>query len=135
MKNDYPSFDIPRLPPIVSNIIEFLCITVFTFFNLIKVRFMVQDGFARTQTIWKQIILMCSIINILMIWIWPHRFYFPWIAEIIRPIYIIIENRRLRDYWMRYLFTIWDSKAMTIFILIFIGWFSWLCQRFFLGTL
>lgn len=60
---------------------------------------------------------------------------FPWVAALIRPIYLIITTRLIRDYWSRYLLVIQDSATMVLFILVFLLYFSWIGQRLFSGTL
>ena len=59
---------------------------------------------------------------------------YPWIAAFIRPTYLIVTIRLLRDYWERYLLVIKDSMPMVLFIVVYIMYFAWMGDRLFSGT-
>lgn len=74
--------------------------------------------------------------DIFIVWIGIFTNYvYPWVAAFIRPIYIIISIRLLRDYWHRYILVTLDSGPMVLFILVYMLYFSWMGQRLFSGTL
>jgi two pore calcium channel protein 1 len=53
----------------------------------------------------------------------------------IRPLYLIVSIRLLREYVKRYLQVIQDSLPMVIFTVVYILYFAWMGQRLFSGTL
>ena len=63
------------------------------------------------------------------------RYNYPWVAAFIRPIFLIISIRTVRDYIRRYALVIKDTTPMVIFIIVFILYYSWMGMRLFSGTL
>jgi two pore calcium channel protein 1 len=53
----------------------------------------------------------------------------------IRPLYLIVSIRLLREYVKRYLYVIQDSLPMVLFTVVYILYFSGMGQRLFSGTL
>lgn len=60
---------------------------------------------------------------------------YPWIAAFVRPIYLVVTIRLIRDYWERYILVMTDSMPMVLFIIVYMLYFSWMGQRLFSGTL
>ena len=61
-----------------------------------------------------------------MLNIFPHKYTYPWVAAFIRPVYLIVTIRLIRDYWERYLLVMTDSMPMVLFIVVYILYFSWM---------
>lgn len=81
-----------------------------------------------------QIVLTAVAIgNILLTWVTALQY--PYICSYIRPIMLIINIRIIREYWNRYLLVIYDTLPMTIFMVVYLLYFSWLGQRLFNETL
>jgi two pore calcium channel protein len=58
----------------------------------------------------------------------------PWMAAFIRPYFMIVSVRVIREYWHRFLLIIKDTAPMVLFIIAFVFYFSWIGQRLFSGT-
>jgi hypothetical protein len=68
--------------------------------------------------------------------VWIFQIYpYPWIAAFIRPFYLVISIRLIREYWNRYFLVMRDSLPMLAFIIVYILYFAWMGQRLFSGTL
>ena len=84
-----------------------------------------------------QIVLSAiSILDILVCFVVTGQKYnYPWVAAMIRPFYLVISIRVLREYAKRYFLVIKDSTPMVLFIVVYILYFAWMGQRLFSGTL
>lgn len=83
----------------------------------------------------QKIFTVVSLIDIVF-FVWIFKFYnYPWIAAFIRPFYLIMTIRLIREYWNRYFLVMTDSMPMVAFIVVYILYFSWMGQRLFSGTL
>ena len=51
---------------------------------------------------------------------------YPWVAAFIRPIFLIVSIRLLRDYLKRYFLVIKDTTPMVLFIVVYILYFAWM---------
>lgn len=68
--------------------------------------------------------------------VWIFQIYsYPWVAAFIRPFYLVVSIRLIREYWNRYFLVMLDSMPMVAFIIVYILYFSWMGQRLFSGTL
>lgn len=85
----------------------------------------------------QQIFTALSLIDIftVMIGVFGEHYVYPWAAAFIRPFYMIVTIRLIRDYWHRYLLVMTDSMPMVLFIVVYMLYFSWMGQRLFSGTL
>ena len=63
------------------------------------------------------------------------KYNYPWVAAMIRPLFLMISIRVMREFGKRYLLVIKDSIPMVLFIIIYILYFAWMGQRLFSGTL
>ena len=77
-----------------------------------------------------------SILDIVVCFVLTGQKYnYPWVAAMIRPFYLVISIRVLREYAKRYFLVIKDSTPMVLFIVVYILYFAWMGQRLFSGTL
>ena len=76
-----------------------------------------------------------SILDIFIVLVTPKSYAYPIFAAFIRPFYIIVQTRLLREYWNRYILVIKDSMPMVLFILAYMLYFSWMGQRLFSGSI
>jgi len=62
-------------------------------------------------------------------------YVYPWLSAFIRPLYLVVITRLIREYVIRYMLVMRDTLPMVVFILIYILFFSWMGERIFSGTL
>ena len=97
-----------------------------------------RDQDASSEKSWKVQILLTvlSLLDIFVVSIEVIPSYvYPWFAAFIRPFYMIVITRLIREYWVRYLLVMKDSMPMVLFIIVYILYFSWMGERIFSGTL
>jgi two pore calcium channel protein len=105
-------------------------------FQMIRNKYRQQDQGAQRSWKTQKILTAISLIDIFAVMVGVLDGYvYPWIAAFIRPIYMIVTIRLIRDYWERYLLVMTDSMPMVLFILVYMLYFSWMGQRLFSGTL
>ena len=62
------------------------------------------------------------------------KYNYPWFAAFVRPLFLIVTMRTLRDYLLSYFFVIRSSFPMTIILVVYIMYFAWMGQCIFGGT-
>jgi hypothetical protein len=78
----------------------------------------------------------CMVDNFIVLFGWCGPSYnYTWVSSILRPIYLLLSIRMLRETMTSYLGVIYDTLPMVSLIVIFILYYSWLGQRIFSGTL
>ena len=81
-------------------------------------------------------VIFVSFIDIFIVVVLQSQVYdFTWFSAFTRPLYVILQTRVLREYWIKYFLVMKDSMPMMLFILVSVLYFSWMFQRFFSGTL
>jgi hypothetical protein len=65
-------------------------------------------------------------VDIIVVFATPNSYGYPWFAAFIRPFYIVVQVRALREYWIRYTLVIKDSMPMVVFIIVYMLYFSWI---------
>lgn len=136
-ENTYTNSNWPKLDPIYTHIIEITCLMTMLAFQWMRNQYReLDDSSARS---WKaqKICTAISLFDIVVLVMIIHSrgYRYPWIAAFIRPFYMVVTIRLLREYWNRYLLVMLDSMPMVLFILVYILYFSWMLQRWFSGTL
>ena len=76
-----------------------------------------------------------STLDIIIVLATPESYAYPIVAAYVRPFYLIVQTRLLREYWNRYILVIKDSMPMVLFILAYMLYFSWMGQRLFSGSI
>jgi len=59
---------------------------------------------------------------------------YPWVSAFIRPLFLLVTIRLLRDDFLKFILVIKDSIPMLLFILVYIIYFAWIGLRLFEGT-
>jgi hypothetical protein len=132
----YTNSNWPKVVPHVSQMIEIVCLLLMMGFQMMRNKYREQDKRARQSWKLQKILTVISLLDIFVVMSGLLvNYVYPWIAAFIRPIYMIVTIRLIRDYWERYLLVMTDSMPMVLFILIYILYFSWMGQRLFSGTL
>ena len=118
----------------MTSIVSLICLVILYTFQSVRNQY--RDHDSSSQFAWKtqQIMTFISVIEMIIVILFE-KIRYPWISAFIRPFYLIIQTRLLRDYVKRYLLVMKDSMPMVIFIIVVILYFSWGFQRFFSGTL
>jgi hypothetical protein len=94
-----------------------------------------QDESSKKAWLVQKIFTGISLFEIIFIVMIFDLYPYPWIAAFIRPFYLIVSIRLIREYWNRYFLVMVDSTPMVLFIIVYILYFSWMGQRLFSGTL
>ena len=62
------------------------------------------------------------------------NYHYTWGSAFLRPVYIILYNPWLKQFWVKYLYVMKDTIYLVVVIVIFIMYYSWMLQRYFRGT-
>lgn len=126
----------PKLPQSVTVAIEISCLIILLLFQFVRNAYRDHDESSRYSWLVLRILSFISIADILICFIFTDdRYNYPWLAAMIRPLYLIVSIRLLREYVKRYLQVIQDSLPMVLFTVVYILYFAWMGQRLFSGTL
>ena len=138
----YTNFNLlNKLPPIWSHIMEIFCLLTLIFFQWMRNQYRNFDPSSKLAWKMQKIMTVASLVDIILFVMIINPlteskgYPYPWIAAFIRPFYIIVTIRLIREYWNRYLLVMMDSMPMVAFIIVYILYFSWMGQRLFSGTL
>lgn len=102
---------------------------------MIRNQYRDQDESSKKAWLVQKIFTGISLFEIIFIVMIFDLYPYPWIAAFIRPFYLIVSIRLIREYWNRYFLVMVDSTPMVLFIIVYILYFSWMGQRLFSGTL
>jgi hypothetical protein len=130
-----------KLPVNVTNITFTVCLLIMLFFTYARNTYRTPTKSAlvaqKTQ-LWLTVI---SVSNLLMVIVFTNLNYsdnlltYPWLASLLRPVIVIMNERNARSFSNRYFQVIKGSMPMVIFIVIYMMYFAWMGQHIFIGTI
>lgn len=126
----------PKLPQWATVTIEIFCLAIILAFSYMRNQYREHDVSSKKSWIAQIVLSAISILDIVVCFVLTGQKYnYPWVAAMIRPFYLVISIRVLREYAKRYFLVIKDSTPMVLFIVVYILYFAWMGQRLFSGTL
>jgi len=132
----YTSSNMVKLSHYITIPIEIMCLAILIFFQWMRNQYRDHDDSSQLSWDLQRIFSALSLFDLFFVLIvHPTVYPYPWVAAFIRPFYLMISIRVLREYTVSYFHVIKDSTPMVIFIVVFILYFSWMGQRLFSGTL
>ena len=106
---------------------QLACFMVIIGFALMRNEYRTQDKNSTIAFNIQKILTVVSIIDMILVWAIPDSFYsYNWITALIRPWFILVSIRVLRDWMKGFLWVVIDSMPMVAFITAYITYFSWL---------
>jgi nicotinamide riboside transporter PnuC len=125
-----------KLPQWITVMIEIICLMILISFQFARNKYRDHDDSSRNSWLALRVLAVVSISdNLLCFLITGDEYNYPFIAAMIRPLYLIASIRIMREYVERYLQVIQDSFPMVLFTLVYMLYFAWMGQRIFSGTL
>jgi hypothetical protein len=128
------------LPPNLTNSIYIVTLLTMIYIKSLKDRFRLLSKTGQRHKMIRNFIVAISIFDLLNVLLWYNLgkskdyLVYPWVTNLLRPVYTITVLDSVRRFSIRYLKVIKGSLPMVIFILLFVLYFSWVGQRIFSDT-
>jgi hypothetical protein len=128
------------LPPNLTNSIYIVTLLTMIYIKSLKDRFRLLSKTGQRHKMIRNFIVVISIFDLLNVLLWYNLgkskdyLVYPWVTNLLRPVYTITVLDSVRRFSIRYLKVIKGSLPMVIFILLFVLYFSWVGQRIFSDT-
>lgn len=129
----YINSGLPKLPRYLSIPLNLFVILALLGYKLIQRLYKHHDKESQKMETLQITLLSISLLDIFANIVIP-EYKFSYVSSIVRPFYFVFAQQTLRTTWMRFIYVMWDSAPMVIFISCYMLYFSWVGQRLFKGT-
>lgn len=127
----YPNSGLPKLPLLVSGLLEIWFLSILLFFTYFRRTFKIPSYNSKVREVVQTTLTIAAMLDIGLAMIMSRGTFF---SKFIRVALIVVFIRSLRESLKRIALVVYDSKEIMMLLVSYILFFGWIATRLFRGT-